>query len=185
MEDQTLIDLYWSRDEAAIAQTAAKYGRLCSYIAGNILKSPEDCEECVNDAYFSAWNAIPTQRPDRFSVFISRITRNLALKRWEYLSAAKRNAAAVMSLDELGDCVSGVPGVESELENRRIEYAIEAFLWAQDAEKRNIFIRRYWYFDSIQTICNQTGFGESRVKSILSRMRQRLRDYLESEGIEL
>lgn len=90
-----------------------------------------------------------------------------------------------MSLDELGDCVSGVPGVESELENRRIEYAIEAFLWAQDAEKRNIFIRRYWYFDSIQTICNQTGFGESRVKSILSRMRQRLREYLESEGIEL
>lgn len=185
MDAKALIDLYWAREEAAITETASKYGKLCAYIAHNILHDPQDCEECVNDTYFSVWNAIPTQRPTRFSAFIGRITRNLALKRWEYLSAAKRNAAAIMSLDELGDCVSGVPGVESELENRRIEHAIEAFLWAQDAEKRNIFIRRYWYFDSIQTICNQTGFGESRVKSILSRMRQRLREYLESEGIEL
>ncbi len=185
MDDKALIDLYWAREEAAITETASKYGKLCACIAHNILRDPEDCEECVNDTYFSVWNAIPTQRPARFSAFIGRITRNLALKRWEYLSAAKRNAAAVMSLDELSDCVSGAPGVENELENRRIEHAIEAFLWAQDAEKRNIFIRRYWYFDSIQTICKQTGFGESRVKSILSRMRQRLREYLESEGIEL
>lgn len=121
MEDQTLIDLYWSRDEAAIAQTAAKYGRLCSYIAGNILKSPEDCEECVNDSYLAVWNAIPTQRPERFSVFLSRITRNLALKRWEYLSAGKRNACAVLSLEELGESVSGRESVENALEARRIE----------------------------------------------------------------
>ena len=185
MDDSRIVDLYWERNERAISETDAKYGRMLNSLSYSLLSSFEDAEECVNDTYFSVWNAIPTQRPARFSAFIGRITRNLALKRWEYLSAAKRNAAAVMSLDELGDCVSGVPGVESELENRRIEYAIEAFLWAQDAEKRNIFIRRYWYFDSIQTICNQTGFGESRVKSILSRMRQRLREYLESEGIEL
>lgn len=185
MEDKALIELYWARDEAAITETASKYGKLCTYIAHNVLRSTEDCEECVNDAYFSVWNAIPTQRPDHFSVFISRITRNLALKRWEYLSAAKRNTAAVTSLDELGDCVSDTSSVENELENQHIENAIGEFLWAQDSEKRNIFIRRYWYFDSIQTICKQTGSSESRVKSILFRMRQKLREHLESEGIIL
>ena len=185
MDDNTLIDLYWARDEAAITGTASKYGKLCTYIAHNILHSAEECEECVNDTYFSVWNAIPTQRPDHFSVFISRITRNLALKRWEHLSAAKRSTAAVTSLDELGDCVSGAPGVESELENRRIENAIGEFLWAQEDEKRCIFIRRYWYFDSIQAICQRTGSSESRVKSILFRMRQKLRHHLESEGIDL
>ena len=185
MEDKALIELYWARDEAAITETASKYGKLCTYIAHNVLHSTEDCEECVNDAYFSVWNAIPTQRPDRFSVFISRITRNLALKRWEYLSAAKRNTAAVTSLDELGDCVSDTSSVANELENQHIENAIGEFLWAQDSEKRNIFIRRYWYFDSIQTICKQTGSSESRVKSILFRMRQKLREHLESEGIIL
>ena len=107
MEDTALIDLYWQRDETAIEATAAKYGGLCGSIARNILKAPEDCEECLNDTYFAVWNAIPEQRPGRFSVFVSRITRNLALKKWEYLSAAKRNPAAVISLEELGDCVSG------------------------------------------------------------------------------
>ena len=156
MEDQTLIDLYWSRDEAAIAQTAAKYGRLCSYIAGNILKSPEDCEECVNDSYLAVWNAIPTQRPERFSVFLSRITRNLALKRWEYLSAGKRNASAVLSLEELGESVSGWESVENALEARRIEAAISAFLWKLPEEKRVVFLRRYWYCDTIAAICRDT-----------------------------
>ena len=119
MEDTALIDLYWQRDETAIEATAAKYGGLCGSIARNILKAPEDCEECLNDTYFAVWNAIPEQRPGRFSVFVSRITRNLALKKWEYLSAAKRNPAAVVSLEELGDCVSGTDGVEDEMENRR------------------------------------------------------------------
>ena len=149
MEDQTLIDLYWSRDEAAIAQTAAKYGRLCSYIAGNILKSPEDCEECVNDSYLAVWNAIPTQRPERFSVFLSRITRNLALKA------------------------------------RRIEAAISAFLRKLPEEKRVVFLRRYWYFDTIAAICRDTGSSESRVKSMLYHTRRKLREHLEREGIEL
>lgn len=107
MDDQTLIGLYWARDEDAIKETSTKYGKLCQYIANNILKTAEDCEECLNDTYFAVWNAIPVQRPNRFSVFISRITRNLALKKWEYLSAAKRNPSATISLDELGDCVSG------------------------------------------------------------------------------
>ena len=185
MEDTALIGLYWQRDETAIEATATKYGGLCGSIARNILKAPEDCEKCLNDTYFAVWNAIPEQRPSRFSVFVSRITRNLALKKWEYLSAAKRNPAAVVSLEELGDCVSGTGGVEDEMENRRIERIIDAFLWEQSREKRDVFIRRYWYFDSIGAICEATGFSESKVKSMLLAMRRKLRDYLESEGVEI
>lgn len=185
MDDKALIDLYWAREEDAIKETSAKYGRLCSYIAGNILKSAEDCEECVNDTYFSVWNAIPAQRPNRFSVFIGRIARNLALKKYEYISAAKRNPSAALSLDELGDCVSGTYSVESELENKRIEHTIDMFLREQGYEKRDIFIRRYWYFDSIDAICTYTGFSQSKVKSLLYEMRLKLRKYLEREGIDI
>lgn len=185
LDDQELIDLYWGRDEEAIKETATKYGKLCTYIAKNILKSVEDCEECVNDTYFAVWNAIPVQRPNKFSVFISRFTRNLALKKYEYLSAKKRNTSATMSLDELGDCVSSEDSVESEVEKKHIERTIDAFLWQQGHEKRDVFIRRYWYFDSIESICKHTGFSQSKVKSILYQMRLNLRKYLENEGIEV
>lgn len=185
LDDKQIIDLYWDRNEEAIEKTSQKYGRLCRHIANNILRNYEDCEECVNDTYLAVWNAIPKQRPNRFSVFVSKITRNLALKKHEYMTAAKRNPSAVASLDELGDCVSGAFSVETEMENKRIETAIDSFLWKQDAEKRDIFIRRYWYFDSIQIISKHTGFSPSKVKSILYAMRIKLRKYLESEGIEV
>ena len=183
MDDKEIIDLYWARDEGAIRETAMKYGRLCARIAGNILAIKEDCEECVNDTYFAVWNAIPDKRPNKFLAFIGKITRNLALKKYEYVAAAKRNPSAVTSLDELGECVSGRESVESEIENRQIESAIDAFLWQQDEGKRNIFIRRYWYFESIENICKNTGFSQSKVKSMLFEMRRKLRSYLEDEGI--
>ena len=185
MDDKRIIDLYWARDEEAIRETSLKYGRLCAHIAKNILASREDCEECINDAYFAVWNAIPVQRPGRFSAFVSKITRNLALKKYEYVTAAKRNPSAVVSLEELGDCVSGTECVESEMEGRRIESSIEDFLWQQGEEKRNVFIRRYWYFDSIENICKCTGFSQSKVKSMLYEMRRKLREHLKREGIEL
>lgn len=185
MDDDGIIELYWERKENAIKETALKYGKLCTYIAKNILSSYEDSEECVNDTYFAVWNVIPKERPNRFSAFISRITRNLALKKYEYISAAKRNPAAITSLEELEDCISGVDSVESEVEKRRIESTIDKFLWRQSEEKRNIFIRRYWYFDSIENICKSTGFTQSKIKSMLYQMRKELRKYLESEGIEV
>lgn len=185
MDDESIIRLYWARDESAITETSLKYDRLCNYIANNILSNYEDSEECVNDAYLAIWNAIPTKRPNKFSVFISRIVRNLALKKYEYISAAKRNPSAVTSLEELGDCVSGKDSVESEIEKKHIEKMIDKFLWQQSGEKRNVFIRRYWYFDSIEIICKRTGFSQSKVKSMLYEMRRKLRKYLESEGIEV
>ena len=185
MEDKKIIDLYWARIEDAIRATSEKYGRLCHYVAGNILASREDCEECVNDTYLGLWNAIPPERPARFSVFVSRITRNLALKKYDYLSAAKRNPESVCSLEELGDCVSGTDTVESEVEDQRIESAIDDFLWKQSEEKRHVFILRYWYFASIQDISRRTGFSQSKVKSMLYHLRQDLRNHLEKEEIDL
>ncbi len=185
MDDHAIIALYWERNERAIRETSQKYGKLCAYIANNVLSNREDSEECVNDTYLALWNAIPVQRPERFSVFIGKIVRNLALKKYEYISAAKRNPSAVTSLEELGECTSGAPGVESELEGRLIEQAINDFLWKQSEEKRNIFIRRYWYFDSIGEICRRTGYGQSKVKSMLYTMRQKLKKHLEGEGIVL
>lgn len=185
MDDYKIIELYWERKETAIKETSLKYGGLCTRIAQNILSSYEDSEECVNDTYFAVWNAIPDERPHIFSAFISRITRNLALKKYEYISALKRNPAAITSFEELGDCVSGTDSVESEAESRRVENMINKFLWQQREEKRNVFIRRYWYFDSIENICRSTGFSQSKVKSMLYEMRRKLRAYLESEGIEL
>ncbi len=185
MDDEMIVSLFWARDERAIVETSLKYGRLCNHIANNILSNNEDREECINDTYFAVWNAIPDKHPSRFSVFISRIARNLALKKYEYISAAKRNPSAVTSLEELGDCVSGTDNIESEIEKKHIENTINKFLWRLDEEKRNVFIRRYWYFDSIGTICKFTGFSQSKVKSMLYEMRHKLRKYLESEGIEV
>ena len=185
MDDAKIIELFFARDESAINETDRKYGGLCYSVADNILNSRADSEECINDTYLGLWNAIPKQWPKRFSVFVSRIARNLSLKKFEYLSAAKRNPEAICSFEELGDCVSGKDYIENELENKLIEETIDKFLWQQGKEKRNIFIYRYWYFESISSICKRTGFSQSKVKSILFTLRQKLRKYIESEVIEI
>lgn len=185
MDDEKIIQLYFARDENALTETAAKYGRLCSRIASNILSSREDCEECVNDTYLTLWNTIPPQRPSKLSAFTGRITRNLSLKKLEYSTAAKRNPEAVCSLEELNNCVSGRDTPESELEGKRVETAISDFLWRQSKIKRCIFVRRYWYFESIDSICLKTGYSRSKVTSMLHNLRQKLRKHLESEGITI
>lgn len=186
MEDRDIVTLYWQRDQEAIRQTDRQYGRYLSSIAFHILADREDSRETVNDTYLRAWDSMPPHRPQVLATYLGRITRQLSIDRWRTRGRAKRGGSQyALSLEELGDCVSGGRSPESELENRRIEEAISAFLWAQEAEKRNVFLRRYWYFDSIETICRSTGFGESKVKSMLAAMRRKLREQLEREGIEL
>ena len=185
MDDRDIIALYWQRAERAIHETAAKYGGLCYTIAHNILSSREDSEECVNDTWLRAWNAMPPQKPERFSAFVARVTRNLALKRFDHVNAQKRNPVAVRSLEELGECVSGRESVETEVEARRLKELLDAFLWAQDEERRNIFLLRYWYFESIDGICRRTGYSRSKIKSMLFHTRKKLRAYLEKEGVAL
>ena len=185
MDDNKIIELYLVRSEDAIKETGVKYGKLCRYIAANILSDTQDVEECVNDTYLGLWNAIPPRKPDKLYAFICGITRNLALKKYNYISASKRNPEAVVSIAELEECVSGQNHIENELENKRIEKAISDFLSQQDIEKRVIFIRRYWYFEPIDVICKRFGFRQSKVTSMMYHTRKKLREYLESEGIEL
>ena len=185
MDDLRIIELYWERSEDAIRETESKYGRLCKHIIKNILANEQDREECMNDTYLGAWNTIPPQKPNIFSSFIGRIARNQALKKYEYVTAERRKPEALCSLTELEECLTDKNSIETELESKRIEKAISDFLWCQDEEKRMIFIRRYWYFDPISVISRRSGFSESKVKSMLYHTRQKLKVYLESEGIEI
>lgn len=183
MEDAKIIELYFARSEEAIVETDLKYGKLCRYVALNILSSVEDSEECVNDAYFAVWNLIPPQRPSVFSAFISKITRNQALKKYEYVSAAKRNPEVLRSLSELEECVSGPDGVERDSDYKALVESINRFLYSQPESKRKIFVRRYWYLSPIGDIAKQCNASESKIKSILFRLRAELKRHLNGEGI--
>jgi RNA polymerase sigma factor (sigma-70 family) len=184
MEDHQIIELYFRRSEQAIAETADKYGRYCHTIANHVLGNPEDAEECVNDTWLHTWNAIPPTRPSCFRAFLGRITRNLSINRFLGRTAVKRGGGeTAAALDELKDCVAAEETVESVIDERELGRAISAFLETLPEKKRVIFVRRYWYLCPIAEIASSLGEGESMVKMSLSRMRRKLRDYLEQEGI--
>ena len=183
MEDGRIIELYWARDQQAIQETAGKYGRLLERIARNIL-GVQDAEECVNDTYLRAWNAIPPERPAAFRNWLGRITRNLSLDRWKRLRAEKRGGGAEVLLGELEECVpAGDGGPERALEDRELAEALDVFLRGLSREGRSMFLRRYWYGESLAEIGAALGCGEGKVKSSLFRSRKALRAYLEEEGI--
>lgn len=181
MDDRSIIELYFARDEQAIKETEAKYGKLCRSIAQNILGSAQDAEECVNDTYAGLWNAIPPARPDHLSAFISRVVRNLSLKRLAMLTRQKHDRALTVSFAELEEvlpdaCYRG-------RQEGEITACINAFLHTQSAQVRNVFIRKYFFFDSTKEIAKRYGFSQSKVKSMLYHTRQRLKEYLKKEGI--
>ena len=183
MEDQALIELYWARNEDAITETHRKYGPWCRGIALRILELQEDAEECVSDTYLQAWNNIPPQRPSVFRAWLGRITRNLALTRYRKNHAEKRGGGqTALALEELGDCVSGGPTVESEEERKEIAAAINRFLRSLPHPEQQVFLCRYWYLDPLAEICRQFSFSEGKVKSMLFRTRKKLRDFLSEEG---
>ena len=186
MEDNQIIDLYWVRSEKAISETADKYGRYCYSIAFNILRSREDSEECVNDTYLNAWNAMPDQRPDRLSAFLGRITRNLSLKRWEKETAEKRGAGQVpLALEELQECIPASDSADPAADDRALTAVLNCFLASMPTEKRIIFMRRYWYLSPVAEIASDLAISESKVKMSLLRSRNELKEYLEKEGVGL
>ena len=185
MEDNQIIDLYFARSEAAIAQTAAKYGNYCYRIADNILSSREDAQECVNDTYLAAWNAMPPKRPGILSAFLGKITRNISLDRWKRRSAQKRGGGeAALSLEELDECLTGGQSPEREVERRELLRAINRFLDTLPETQRNIFVCRYWYLDSIEDISARFGDSQSKVTTVLFRLRKKLAAHLEKEGLQ-
>lgn len=186
MEDSEIIKLYWSRNQLAIPETAQKYGGYCSAIAGNILGSREDAEECVNDVYLTAWNTMPPQKPGILSAFLGKITRNLSLNRWRQNHAQKRGGGEIaLVLEELAECVSGTENVEQEADRQELAEAINSFLELLPAEKRRMFLLRYWYAEPVNIIANRLDVSENHVSVTLHRLRRKLWDYLTERGFVL
>ncbi len=184
MDDIKIIELYFERNEQAINETDLKYGRLCHSIAYNILGNLSDCEECVNDTYIGLWNAIPPTRPNNFMAFVLKIARNLSLKRLEFLTREKRAKNKLVSFSELETVLpnqSYAPNI-SDVDVGRI---INRFLLEQKPEVRNVFIRKYFFFDTIKEIAKRYSFSDSKVKNMLFNTRNRLRDYLIKEGVSV
>lgn len=180
MDDSKILDLFWQRSEQAIDAAAGKYGPMCHSIAWNLLRSEQDAQECVNDTWYGLWQAIPPLRPDPLAAFVAKITRNLAMKRLTYYKAAKRTAQ-VVSFEELNDCIPAGMAPEQILEGKELSRVIDAFLDTLAPNDRNMFLRRYWFFDSIAQIAAGFGVSQSKVKMKLYRMRDALKDYLMKE----
>jgi len=186
MEDSHIVNLYFDRSEAAVSETAHKYGRYCYSISYNILHSHEDAEECVNDTYVRAWNSIPPNRPSRFSVFLGKITRNLSLNKYAKYTAKKRGSGQVqLILDELENFIPALSSVDQSVDDMILVEALNGFLASLSVETRKIFMRRYWYFSSIKEIAVDYGMSESKVKMTLLRTRNVLKEFLEREEIIL
>jgi len=186
MRDDMIVDLYLRRDEAAIIETSKKYGNYCFAIANNILKDKTDSEECMNDAFLTAWNTIPPQIPNFLKAFLGKITRNLSLDRYKYNNAKKRKADEMgLLLDELSDCL---PSAEVTMDQHNFNHTtqiINNWLRNQPSDNRIVFIKRYWYSQSISSVATDMSMSESKVKSMLFRMRQQLKKKLIQEGIEV
>lgn len=186
IQEETLLDLYFSRSETALEQTKQQYGTYCYAIAYRILAQPQDAEECENETYWKAWQAIPPNRPHSLKAFLGKITRNLALHFWERNHAAKRGGNAVdLALDELTECIPASDSVEQAADAAALQACLQSFLQQLPKETRIVFVQRYWYLNSIAEIAQKNGMGESKVKMLLLRTRKKLKAALETEGISI
>ena len=184
MEDGAIIDLYWARSQQAIAESEKKYGSYCHTIALRILDREEDAEECVNDTWLRAWNAMPPQRPGILSAFFGKLTRNLSLDRWRKGRAAKRGGSqAEVALHELEDCLPDHRRPDEALEARETAALISAFLRRQTQADRALFVSRYFYLEPLNDLAGRFGMSVGQVKSRLHRMRGKLKQELEREGV--
>lgn len=185
MEDKTIIDLYFERNEEAIKSTEEKYGRYLYAISNNILNNNEDSLECVNDTYLSAWNTIPPKKPLKLSAYLGKIARNLAINRYNFNNAEKRNENLSVALSEMESFLPSPDFTEDVTRELTFKSALNRFLYALPTEKCNMFILRYWYLFEINEIAVKMGIGESKVKTTLLRLREKLRKYLEKEGLQI
>lgn len=186
LSDEAIIELYWSRNEKAIKETDRKYGKYLFTIAYNIVHDDLDCEECLNDTYLGTWNKIPPTRPSVFQIFLSRIMRNIAVDRFRKKTANCRVPSEMtVSLEELDDCMASDISVEEEVAIREISVKLNAFLRSLEERAEFIFVCRYYYADKISDIARMLQVAESTVFRELSDMRNRLKSYLESEGIKV
>lgn len=182
MDDNQIVALFYARSEQAIFELSNKYGNLCNQIAYNILNNPQDAEECVNDAYMGAWNSIPPQKPNPLKAYICRIVRNIAITKYHANTAQKRNSYYDVALDELENCLASPDTVEAIFSAKRLPHLLDRFLSTLDAVSRIMFVRRYYYSDSIADIAKLLRKKPNHVSVQLSRTRDKLRKFLIKEG---
>lgn len=186
MDDNRIVELYLQRDEAAIGQSAGKYGPRLRSLAYSITNDLQTAEECENDTYLEAWNAIPPHEPrDYLYAFLARITRHISLNRCRDQRRLKRSSFICLLSAELEQCIPAPDDMQCRIDDIALGNAINAFLGKLDEEKRSIFIRRYWYLDSVAAISARFALSESKVKTTLYRCRKKLREHLEKEGYTL
>jgi len=183
MNDEHIVNLYWNRNELAISETSAKYGRYLNNISYNILFNSEDAAECVNETYFDAWNSMPSHYPSILSTYLGKITRRISIDKWRKKQATKRGGGEItLALEELEDCIAGTSNVEKSLEKQELIQLLDNFLDELPVIERKIIICRYWYMDSILSISKQFNYSQSKVTFMLHRTRQKLRNLLTKEG---
>lgn len=185
MDDEKIINLYMNRQERAIHESAKKYGRLCNNISMGILNDRRDCEECVSDTWITLWNQIPPKNPNPLKAYICRIIKNLSLKRYEYHHAKKRNSEYDLSLEELNDCICQRENVEEQIEYQELKRLIAIFIENLPKEKRVLFLRRYWFLESMTEIAKDYNITSKNVSMKLLRIRKELKEFLKREGFEL
>lgn len=178
MEDEAIIELFFARSERAIKELDLKYGKVCRKISSNILQSPQDAEECINDAYLGVWNTIPPERPNPLLAFLCKIVRNLSIMRYHRNTAIKRNSYYDVAIEELESCLASPVTVEKEVEISELTHIIDSFLETLSQENRVIFMRRYWFSDTYTDIAERVGLTEKNVSVRLTRIRKQMRDYL-------
>ena len=184
INDQQILDLFWSRKEEALDITMQKYGRILYKIAHNILMNGQDAEECLNDTLMQAWKAIPPKKPEYFGAYLAKITRNFSLQRWRKAGTAKRDGGqGNLILDELKETIPHPDSAEQSYEYSQTLRSINMYLGKMDADSRIVFVRRYFFGDSVQDICTRFGASQSKIKSMLFRARKKLKIHLEQEGV--
>ncbi len=183
MEDQQIIEMYLQRNENAVVHTERKYTKYCRTIANHILHIPEDADEAINETWLAAWNSIPPHIPECLQTFLGKLTRNISLKRVRSDKAIKRGADEVRVIyDEVAEWLRSDQNVEQQVSEQALAEEIEHFLENISDTERNLFVRRYWYMQSISEIAENHGFSESKVKSMLFRTRKKLYAKLKKEN---
>ena len=183
LKDHEIVELFFERSEQAITELILKYGAAIRNVASNILRNPQDMEECQSDTYLQVWNRIPPTRPSHLGAYVCQIARNVCLKRYHANTAVKRNSSYDVALEEMEHCLSGGKSVEEELEAKELARVIEAFLDTLSEENRVVFMRRYWFADSYSDIAKLTKLAEKTVSVRLVRLRRQLKEYLAERGM--
>ena len=183
MEDKKITEMFLNREESAISELTKKYGRLFRNLAFNVVGNEEDAEECVNDSCMEIWNAIPPANPDILLAFACKIVRRVSINRLRFNIRQKRNCDMTVPIEELSECLSGTDEMEHLVNSTHFKEVINVFLHSLDEDSRNLFVKRYFFFESLESLAEHFGVSENKISVRLHRIRKKLALKLKEEGI--